>query len=56
MNHELEAEHGAHIFLSEIEPKPKLNGTVLIIAQIIKTVMASEAEAEMVELLSQQKR
>ena len=36
---------GAHIFLSENEPKPKLNGPVLIIAQIIKTVMASEAEA-----------
>ena len=38
---------GAHIFLSENEPKPKLNGPVLIIAQIIKTVMASSAEAEM---------
>ena len=31
---------GAHIFLSEIEPKPKLNGPVLTIAQMIKTVMA----------------
>ena len=36
---------GAHIFLSENEPKPKLNGPVLTIAQIIKTVMASAAEA-----------
>ena len=31
---------GAHIFLSENEPKPKLNGPVLTIDQIIKTVMA----------------
>ena len=38
---------GAHIFLSENEPKPKLNGPILTIAQIIKTVMASAAEAEM---------
>ena len=35
---------GAHIFLSENMPKPKLNGPVLIISQIIKTVMASAAE------------
>ena len=41
---------GAHIFISENEPKPKLNGPVLTIAQIIKTVMASAAEAEMAEL------
>ena len=32
---------GAHIFLSENYPKPKLNGPVLTIAQIIKIVMAS---------------
>ena len=38
---------GAHILLSENEPKPKLNGPVLTIAQIIKTVMSSVAEAEM---------
>ena len=38
---------GAHIFLSENYPKPKLNGYVLKIAQIIKTVMASSAEYEM---------
>ena len=36
---------GAHIFLSENDPEPKLNGPVLTIAQIIKTVMASSAEA-----------
>ena len=35
---------GAHIFLSENEPKPKLNGPVFTIAQIIKTLMASAAE------------
>ena len=38
---------GAHIFLSENDSKPKLNGTVLTIAQIIKTVMSSSSEAEM---------
>ena len=38
---------GAHIFLSENDPKSKLNGSVLKIAKIIKTVMASEAESEM---------
>ena len=36
---------GAHIFLSENEPKPKLNGTVLTISQIARTVMSSTAEA-----------
>ena len=41
---------GAHIFLSGNEPKPKLNGPVLTIAQIIKTLMASAAEAEMAAL------
>ena len=41
---------GAHIFLSENEPKPKLNGPILTIAQIIKTVMALAAEAEMAAL------
>ena len=41
---------GAHIFLSENEPIPKLNGAVLTIAQIIKTVMASAAEAEIAAL------
>ena len=38
---------GAHIFLSENDPKPKINVPVLTIAQIIKSVMASSAEAEM---------
>ena len=41
---------GAHIFLSENEPKSKLNGPILTIAQIIKTVMASATEAEMAAL------
>ena len=41
---------GAHIFLSDNKPKPKLNGPILTIAQIIKTVMASAAEEEMVAL------
>ena len=47
---------GAHIFLSENEPKPKLNGPVLTIAQIIKTVMASAAEAEMAALFITEKK
>ena len=38
---------GAHILLSENEPKPKLNVPILTIAQIIKTEMVSAAEAEM---------
>ena len=41
---------GAHIFISENEPKPKLNGQKLTIAPIIKTVMASAAEAEIAAL------
>ena len=41
---------GAHIFLSENEPKPKLNGLVLTISKIIKTLMTSAAEAEMASL------
>ena len=41
---------GTHTFLSENEPKPKLNGPVLTIVQIIKTVMASAAEAKMAAL------
>ena len=36
---------GAHIFISENYSKPKLNGPVLTIAQIIKAVMASADEA-----------
>ena len=41
---------GAHIFLSENEPKPKLNRRIFTIAQIITTVMASATETEMAEL------
>ena len=41
---------GAHIFLSENDPKQKLNGSALTIAQKIKTVMASAAESEMAAL------
>ena len=41
---------GAHMFLSENEPEPKLNGPVLTISQIIKKVMASAAEAEIAAL------
>ena len=36
---------GSHIFISENDPKPKLNGPVLTIAKIIKNVMASAAES-----------
>ena len=35
---------GAHIFLSENDPKPILDVPVLTIAKIIKNVMASAAE------------
>ena len=38
---------GAHIMLSENTPMPSLNGPVLTIAQIIKNVMSSAAEAEL---------
>ena len=38
---------GAHIFLSSNDPKPKLNGPVLTIAHIIKSVMASVADSKM---------
>ena len=41
---------GAHIFLSENDPKAKLNDPVLTIAQIIKNVMTSAAEAKMAAL------
>ena len=41
---------GAHIFISENEPKSKINGPVLTISQIIKTVMALAAESEMASL------
>jgi hypothetical protein len=38
---------GAHIYLSEDDPIPILNGAVLAIATIIKFVMASAAEAKL---------
>ena len=41
---------GANILLLENETKPKLNGPVLTIAQIIKTVMEYVAESEMASL------
>ena len=46
---------GAHKSLAENEPKPKLNSPVLTIAQIIKTVMAPAAEAEMAALFITEK-
>ena len=36
---------GAHIFLSENDPFPRWNGAILTIAQVIKFVMSSAAEA-----------
>ncbi len=41
---------GAHIYLSENEPFPRLNGAVLSISQIIKFVMASAAKSELAAL------
>ncbi len=41
---------GAHIYLSEDDPIPRLNGAVLTIATIIKFVMASAAEEELAAL------
>jgi hypothetical protein len=41
---------GAHIYLSKNDPFPRFNGAVLSIAQIIKFVMASAAEAELAAL------
>ena len=41
---------GAHIFLSENNPEPKIHGLVLTIAKIIKYGMASAAEVEMAAL------
>ena len=41
---------GTCIFLSENDPKPKINGPVLNIAQIIESVMDSAAESEMAAL------
>ena len=41
---------GAHIFLSEYDPIPRWNGPILSIAQVIKFVMTSAAEAELAAL------
>ena len=41
---------GAHIFLSEYESIPCWNGPVLTIAQIMRYVVSSAAEAEMTDL------
>ena len=41
---------GAHRFLSEDKPKQRYNGPTLTIAQIIKFVMSSAAEAELAAL------
>ena len=41
---------GAHIFLSEYESIPRWNGPVLTIAQIMKYVVSSAAEADMTAL------
>ena len=38
---------GAHIFLSENNPKSKWNGAILKISHIIKFVMSSASEAEL---------
>ena len=38
---------GSHIFLVEDAPFPRWNGAILTIAQIIKFVMTSAAEAEL---------
>ena len=50
MNHELEVEQAHIYFFQKMNQKPNLNGPVLTIAQIIKTVMGSAAEAEMAAL------
>ncbi len=46
---------GAHIYLSKNDPFPRFNGAVLSIAQIIKFVMASVAEAELAALFVTQR-
>ena len=38
---------GAHIFLSENDPKPEWNGAILMIAQTIIFVMSSATESEL---------
>jgi hypothetical protein len=41
---------GAHIFLSENKPFLRFNGAVLLIAQIIKFIMASATKSELAAL------
>ena len=41
---------GAHIFVSKNDPIPRPNGPVISIAWVIKSVMASAAEAELASL------
>ena len=41
---------GGHFFMSEDSPDPPNNGAILTIAQIIKAVMSSAAEAKLVAL------
>eukprot|EP00804_Cyclotella_cryptica_P006226 CCRYP_020767-RA/>CCRYP_020767-RA protein AED:0.16 eAED:0.16 QI:0/0/0/1/1/1/2/0/846 len=41
---------GGHFFLSEDDPSPRNNGAILTLAQIIKPVMSSAADAELGEL------
>ena len=43
---------GSHIFVSKNNPIPRTNGRVFSIAQVIKTVMASAAEAELAALFT----
>jgi hypothetical protein len=43
---------GSHIFVSENDPFPRTNGPVISIAWVIKTVMASAAEAELAALFT----
>ena len=46
-----EIRSGSQILLSKDEPKPRCNGPILTIYQIIKFVMYSAAEAEIASLL-----
>ena len=43
---------GAHISFSEVESKPRYNGPILIIYQIIKFVIPSAAEDELAALFT----
>ena len=43
---------GLHVFVSKNDPIPRSNGPVLSITRVIKTVMASAAEAELAALFT----